>query len=74
MKNSYRRPSGRLFYTQLIRTTLHGNDKAIVLIFILWLAAACFTLHLSPRAQDIFDAIFTIPMVLPPTVCGFVLL
>ena len=53
-----------------LKTTL----TAIVLIFILGLAAAYFTLHLSPRAQDIFDAIFTIPMVLPPTVCGFVLL
>ena len=53
-----------------LKTTL----TAIVLIFILGLAAAYFTLHISPRAQDIFDAIFTIPMVLPPTVCGFVLL
>ena len=53
-----------------LKTTL----VAIVLIFILGLAAAYFTLHISPRAQDIFDAIFTIPMVLPPTVCGFVLL
>ena len=53
-----------------LKTTL----VAIVLIFILGLAAAYFTLHIGPRAQDIFDAIFTIPMVLPPTVCGFVLL
>ena len=31
-------------------------------------------MRISPRAQSIFDAIFTIPMVLPPTVCGFLLL
>ena len=36
--------------------------------------AAYFCLNLSSRAQSIFDAIFTIPMVLPPTVCGFILL
>lgn len=36
--------------------------------------AAYFCLSLSPRAKSIFDAIFTIPMVLPPTVCGFILL
>ena len=28
----------------------------------------------SPRAKNICDVIFTIPMVLPPTVCGFLLL
>lgn len=53
-----------------LRTTL----IAIVFIFILGLAAAYFTMRISPRAQSIFDAIFTIPMVLPPTVCGFLLL
>ncbi len=53
-----------------LRTTL----VAIVLIFILGLAAAYFTMRIPKRAQAIFDAIFTIPMVLPPTVCGFLLL
>ena len=43
-------------------------------IVILGLLAAYFCLNLSPRAKSIFDAIFTIPMVLPPTVCGFILL
>ena len=47
---------------------------AIVFVFFLGLAAAYFTLRISKRAQDIFDTIFTIPMVLPPTVCGFLLL
>ena len=54
--------------------TLKTTFTSIVFIFILGLAAAYFTLRISPRARDIFDAIFTIPMVLPPTVCGFLLL
>ncbi len=31
-------------------------------------------MRISPKAQGVFDAVFTIPMVLPPTVCGFLLL
>jgi molybdate transport system permease protein len=54
--------------------TLKTTGTAIVFIFILGLAAAYFSLRISPRAQDIADSIFTIPMVLPPTVCGFLLL
>ncbi len=53
-----------------LRTTL----TAIVFIFVLGLAAAYFCLRMPARVRDIFDAIFTIPMVLPPTVCGFLLL
>lgn len=54
--------------------TLRTTGTAIVIIFVLGLAAAYGTLAMSKRAQDIFDTIFTIPMVLPPTVCGFLLL
>ncbi len=54
--------------------TLRTTFTAIVIIFILGLAAAYFCLHRSPRFRNIFDTIFTIPMVLPPTVCGFLLL
>ena len=54
--------------------TLRTTGVAIVFIFILGLAAAYFSLRIPKRAQDIADAIFTIPMVLPPTVCGFLLL
>ena len=54
--------------------TLKTTGTAIVFIFVLGLAAAYFTLRISKRAQDIFDTVFTIPMVLPPTVCGFLLL
>ena len=54
--------------------TLKTTGVAIIFIFILGLAAAYFSLRIPARAQDIADSIFTIPMVLPPTVCGFLLL
>lgn len=54
--------------------TLRTTGTAIVIIFVLGLAAAYFALRIPKRAQDIADAVFTIPMVLPPTVCGFLLL
>lgn len=54
--------------------TLKTTGVAIVIIFVLGLLAAYFCLNISQRAKNIFDSIFTIPMVLPPTVCGFVLL
>ena len=54
--------------------TLKTSLTAIVLIFILGLAAAYLTLRCSPRVRDLLDTLFTIPMVLPPTVCGFLLL
>ncbi len=54
--------------------TLKTSLTAIVFVFILGLIAAYFTLKIPDRAKDIFDSVFTIPMVLPPTVCGFLLL
>ena len=54
--------------------TLKTTGCAIVIIFVLGLVAAYATMRMSKRAQDIFDTLFTIPMVLPPTVCGFLLL
>lgn len=57
-----------------LKVTLKTTGVAIVIIFVLGLAAAYFSLRIPPRAQDIADSIFTIPMVLPPTVCGFLLL
>ncbi|MCL2807553.1 MAG: molybdate ABC transporter permease subunit [Coriobacteriia bacterium] len=47
---------------------------ALVFVFVLGLAAARLTLKVSDRIKDILDAIFTIPLVLPPTVIGFLLL
>ncbi len=54
--------------------TLKTTGVAIVIIFILGLLAAYWCLHLSQKAKNIADSVFTIPMVLPPTVCGFILL
>lgn len=54
--------------------TLKTTGVAIVFVFVLGLAAAYFSLRLPARAQDLVDSAFTIPMVLPPTVCGFLLL
>ena len=54
--------------------TVKTTGVAIVFIFILGLLAAYWCLHLSQKAKNIADSIFTIPMVLPPTVCGFILL
>ncbi|MGI6217855.1 MAG: molybdate ABC transporter permease subunit, partial [Coriobacteriales bacterium] len=54
--------------------TLKTVGVSIVFIFILGLLAAYWTMTLKPKMQSIMDAIFTIPMVLPPTVCGFLLL
>ena len=54
--------------------TLKTTGVAIVIIFILGLLAAYWCLHLSQKAKNVADSVFTIPMVLPPTVCGFILL
>lgn len=54
--------------------TLKTTVTAIVIIFILGILAAWWSLRLPDRWQNMVDAIFTIPMVLPPTVCGFLLL
>lgn len=54
--------------------TLKTTGTAIIVVFFLGLLFAWWSLRISPRAQDIVDSILTIPMVLPPTVCGFLLL
>ena len=47
---------------------------AMVFIFIFGLLAAWRSMHVKSRWKSVLDSIFTIPMVLPPTVCGFLLL
>jgi molybdate transport system permease protein len=47
---------------------------AMIIIFILGLLAARFSLRMNSRLKGVLDSLFTIPMVLPPTVCGFLLL
>ena len=66
------------FFTTLnyspLWVTLKTTFTAIVFIFILGLAAAYLCLQVSQRIKNLLDTVFTIPMVLPPTVCGFLLL
>lgn len=57
-----------------LMVTLKTTGTAIVIIFFLGILVAWGSLYLPSRWQSIADAIFTIPMVLPPTVCGFILL
>ena len=54
--------------------SLRTTGVAIIVIFILGLLAAWLTLRVSNKVKGVLDTVFTIPMVLPPTVCGFLLL
>ena len=54
--------------------TLKTSGTAILIVFVLGLAAAYLTMRISSRAQDVLDTLFTFPMVLAPSVCGFLLL
>ena len=54
--------------------SLRTSLTAMLFVFVLGLAAARLSLKVSERAKDVLDAIFTIPLVLPPTVIGFLLL
>lgn len=54
--------------------SLRTSLTAMIFVFIFGLAAARLSLKVSERVKDVLDAIFTIPMVLPPTVIGFLLL
>lgn len=47
---------------------------ALVVSFVLGLAAAWRVMGTSSRFKGLLDSVFTVPMVLPPTVCGFLLL
>ena len=48
--------------------SLRTTGAAILIIFILGLLAAWGTVRVSDRWKGIFDTVFTVPMVLPPTV------
>ncbi|WP_350454841.1 molybdate ABC transporter permease subunit [Slackia heliotrinireducens] len=54
--------------------SLRTTGVAIVVIFLLGLLAAWGTVRMDDRFKGVVDTVFTIPMVLPPTVCGFLLL
>jgi molybdate transport system permease protein len=54
--------------------SLRTSLTAMIFVFVLGLAAARLSLKASEHVKDVLDAVFTIPMVLPPTVIGFLLL
>lgn len=54
--------------------SLKTSAAALAVTFVLGLAAARGTMGSSGRLKGLLDSVFTIPMVLPPTVCGFLLL
>ncbi len=54
--------------------SLRTSLTAMIFVFVLGLAAARYSLKASDRVKDVLDALFTIPLVLPPTVIGFLLL
>ncbi len=54
--------------------SLKTSAVALVITFVLGLFAAWKTMGTSSRLKGVLDSVFTIPMVLPPTVCGFLLL
>ena len=54
--------------------SLKTSFTALVIVFILGLLAAWKSMGVKSRWKGLVDTLFTIPMVLPPTVCGFLLL
>lgn len=54
--------------------SLKTSACALVISFTLGLVAAWRVMGTSSRLKGLLDSVFTIPMVLPPTVCGFLLL
>jgi molybdate transport system permease protein len=54
--------------------SLKTSATAMLFVFVLGLLAAWFSQRMSIRLKGALDSILTIPLVLPPTVCGFLLL
>lgn len=54
--------------------SLKTSLVAVFFTFILGIAAARLLMNVSGKAQWLLDVIFTFPLVLPPTVVGFILL
>lgn len=54
--------------------SLKTGIAATIVSFFLGIAAARCALKASPFAKAVLDGIFTLPLVLPPTVAGFLLL
>ncbi|MDR2587350.1 MAG: molybdate ABC transporter permease subunit [Coriobacteriales bacterium] len=54
--------------------SLRTSAVAIIFVFVLGLLAAWWSQRMGTRLKGVLDSILTIPLVLPPTVCGFLLL
>jgi molybdate transport system permease protein len=54
--------------------SLKTSAVAMLFVFVFGLLAAWFSQRISNRLKGILDSVLTIPLVLPPTVCGFLLL
>lgn len=54
--------------------SLKTGFVAIIFIFILGVIVAIAVMKMNNRAKWIIDAVFTMPLVLPPTVAGYLLL
>ena len=54
--------------------SLKTSFVAMIFIFVFGLLIAWRAMHVKSRWKGVFDSLFTISMVLPPTVCGFILL
>ena len=54
--------------------SLKISSFAIVIVLILGLSAARLSMYVKGHLKWILDVLFTLPMVLPPTVVGFILL
>lgn len=54
--------------------SLKTTGVALAFIFVFGILAAWATINATSRLKGVLDTIFTIPMVLPPTVVGFLLL
>jgi molybdate transport system permease protein len=54
--------------------SLRTSAVAMLFVFVLGLLAAWLSQRINSRLKGVLDSLFTIPMVLPPTVCGFLLL
>ncbi len=54
--------------------SIKTSITATFIVFFVGIVAAWFMARYKGKARGIIDAIFTLPMVLPPTVVGFILL
>ncbi len=62
------------FNADPIRISLETAATATAIIFFLGLAAAQWRLNAGPKPGQLMDMIFVVPLVLPPTVVGYLLL